>query len=65
VQNHPEIKASEEEVNIAQANYTMAKSRTAPNVNFEVKTVETSVANEDGTIKKPKNGVVNVPGRIQ
>ena len=63
VQNHPEIKASEEDVNIAQANYAMAKSRTAPNVNFEIKTVETSVANEDGTIKKPKNGVVNIPGR--
>ena len=63
VQNHPEIKASEEEVNIAQANYTMAKSKTAPNVNFEIRTVETGIANEDGTIKKPENGVINVPGR--
>jgi outer membrane protein len=63
VQNHPEIKASEEESNIAQANYAMAKSRTSPNINFEIKTVETQVANEDGTIKKPKNGVVSIPGK--
>ncbi len=52
VQNHPEIKASEEETNIAQANYTMAKSRTSPNVNFEIKTVENQVVDEDGNIRK-------------
>jgi outer membrane protein len=63
VQNHPEIKASEEESNIAQANYAMAKSRTAPNINFEIKTVENSVVDENGHIVKPKNGVVSVPGQ--
>jgi len=62
VQNHPEIKASEEESNIAQANYAFSKSRTAPNINFEIKTVENSVVDEEGRVKKPKNGVVGVPG---
>ncbi len=62
VQNHPEIKASEEESNIAQANYAMTKSKAAPNINFEIKTVENSVVDEEGRIKKPKNGVVSVPG---
>jgi outer membrane protein len=62
VQNHPEIKASDEESNIAQANYTMAKSRTSPNLNFEIKTIETQIGDENGNLKKPKNGVMRVPG---
>jgi outer membrane protein len=62
-QNHPEIKASEEETNIAQANYAMAKAKSGANVNFEIKTVESRVTNESGNIKKPKNGVVSIPGQ--
>ncbi len=63
VQNHPEIMASEEDTNIAQANYGMAKSKRSPNINLELKTIESHIVDESGNIKKPKNGVINIPGR--
>ncbi|MBN2403409.1 MAG: TolC family protein [Spirochaetes bacterium] len=63
IQNHPEIKASDEDTNIAQANYAMAKSRNSPNINLEMKTVESQFVDQDGRVVKPKNGVVSIPGQ--
>lgn len=62
IQNHPEIKASDEDINIAQANYGAAKSRSNPLINFEIKTVENHIVDQEGRILRPKNGVINIPG---
>jgi outer membrane protein len=63
VQSHPDIMASDEDTDIARANYGMAKSRRSPNINLELKTIESRIVDEEGDVKKPKNGLVGIPGR--
>ncbi|MFH0974829.1 MAG: TolC family protein [Spirochaetota bacterium] len=62
VQNHPEIKASDEDVHIAQANYAFAKSKNGANINFEIKTIENQFIDERNRVVKPKNGIASIPG---
>ncbi len=39
IQNHPEIKASDEDNLTAQSNYTLAKAKNKPVINFEMRTI--------------------------
>ncbi len=63
IQNHPEIKAADEDNVIAQANYVIAKARNRPVINLEVKTIESRVVDEQGRMIEPGNGIVDVPGK--
>ncbi|MBN2041515.1 MAG: TolC family protein [Spirochaetes bacterium] len=63
IQNHPEIKAADEDSNYARSNYKVAKARNSPIINFEIKTVENKIVDENGNRIEPSNGVIDIPGK--